>query len=493
MAPRVLLAGFSIEANSFVDGETSIDDFRAQTFAVNGEIHRDLLGPTSELAGAFDVLERTGCAIVPAVVAAASPGPPVSDAALSEIVERIVRAADDVDGAYVMLHGSAIARSHDDPEGLVLAALRERLGPDRPIAISLDHHAYLTSGMVAAVDVITAYRTCPHTDLYERGAQATTILNDALRGRVRPVCAMAWRPMITPPDLHDSDREPFAGLMQRCDELERRGALAAALLTVNPWIDVSMLGWASAVTCDGDVDQALGMAEELVEAGWATRAALVAGVRLPLDDALRAALAQPLPTVLADSGDATNGGSPGDSTELLRAALSLEPPARVLLSVCDPQAAPIAFEAGVGASVALALGRGGVGDYNETVVVRGLVESTFEGEIRYTHPAANGQRDHTGRAALVRGGKISIVVHSRPVRVIDAALYEALGASLASFSIIQAKSHISFRAGFDRLTSHAVVAATKGPTTGSLDRLPYRKRPSPLFPFEDPERRASAT
>src|SRR4051812_2674276 len=74
---RVLVAAFSIEANSFAAGETTLDDFRAQTFAIGSEIHRDVVGAASELAGAWDVLDGS-VEIVPAVVAQASPGAPVA-------------------------------------------------------------------------------------------------------------------------------------------------------------------------------------------------------------------------------------------------------------------------------------------------------------------------------------------------------------------------------------------------------------------------------
>src|SRR5690606_17986736 len=133
---------------------------------------------------------------------------------VEEVVARVLAAADEtVDGAYLMLHGAAVARDDDDPEGTLLTALRARLGPGRPIAVSLDCHAHLTPAMAAAADVVTAYRTCPHVDTARTGEQAARLLADTLDGRIRPVVAMAARPMVTPPGLHDDAREPFAGLM----------------------------------------------------------------------------------------------------------------------------------------------------------------------------------------------------------------------------------------------------------------------------------------
>ena len=71
--------------------------------------------------------------------------------------------------------------------------------------------------------------------------------------------------------------------------------------------------------------------------------------------------------------------------------------------------------------------------------------------------------------------------------MIDPALYVALGADPAACDVVQAKSHVSFKAGFEPITPRSVVAETGGPTTGDLRTLDYRRRPRPLYPFEDAE------
>jgi microcystin degradation protein MlrC len=297
---------------------------------------------------------------------------------------------------------------------------------------------------------------------------------------------MAGRPMITPADLHNSELDPFRRLMGLCSEAEGRGALAAALLPVQPWIDVPELGWKCAVTTDGDRPKALCEAERIMDECWSERHAFLAGRRLPIDEALAEALRGPAPFVVADAGDATNGGSLGDSTELLRAALRRrDGGGRIVLSVRDGEAARRAARAGVGASVDLAVGTGAPGSYNERVDCAAAVARTYDGDIRYSHPAAQGTRDGPGVSALVRVGELSLVVHEHPVRVIDPALYEALEVDLAGAQVIQAKSHVSYRAGFAPLTERSVVADTLGPTAANLASLPYRRRPRPLFPFED--------
>src|SRR5581483_5715036 len=332
---RVLVGGFSMEANTFAHGETTLDDLRAQVFGVGDQVHAEFMGPASELAGAWSALDTAGFEPVPSLATWAGPSRPLA-AGVVDALERLLLAPvdDSIAGAYLMLHGACVAHDEEDPEGRVLARLRALLGPERPIVASLDCHAHLTPRMVAAADAFTAYRTCPHLDTRVTGERAGRLLAAALRGEVRPVTATASRPMITPPQLHDSSRDPFRRLMALNDEIERGGALASCLLPVQPWIDVDGLSWKAVVTADGDPALAERAADRLMAAAWEARHEFLDVERPAIDEALDQALAGPPPYVLADAGDTTNGGAIGDSTELLRAALR-RGGADVLLSVRD--------------------------------------------------------------------------------------------------------------------------------------------------------------
>jgi microcystin degradation protein MlrC len=479
---RVLVGAFAIEANTFAPGETTLDDFRAQVFGVGSEMPRETLG---ELRAAWQVLDDAGCDVVPSVAAWSAPRQPLTLDCLDAIVDLACAPVDDsIDGVYLMLHGAAVAHGEDDPEGRLLTAMRRRLGADRPIAISLDCHANLTDEMVSAVDAVSVYRTCPHMDTERTGAAAGRMLVDALDGRTRPVVAASSRPMVTPPQLHDNETEPFRSLMALSGDLERDPVLAAGLLLVQPWIDVSGLSWRTVATADDSREEAARAAEELAEAAWRERRGFMRGRRPRIDDALAEALGGPPPFVVSDSGDTTNGGSIGDSTELLRASLKLDPVPAVLLSITAPEAARLAHQAGAGAGVTVALGSGPSGAYNEEVELDVQVEKLDDGALIYTHPVNAGYRGSAGATALLRHGRLAIVAHERSVGVIDPAIYVAAGADPAAFDVVQAKSHVSFKLGFAPITPRVVVADTGGPTTGNLTLLDYRKRPRPLFPFE---------
>jgi microcystin degradation protein MlrC len=292
--------------------------------------------------------------------------------------------------------------------------------------------------------------------------------------------------MTAPPDRHDNDFPPFAAIMGACDEVERRpGVLAAAMLPSQPWLDVPDLGWSAVVTADGDRDLATTTAREVAAGAWERRAAFLTGERHPIRDALAIALRGPAPFVVADAGDATNGGSPGDSTELLRAALE-HGDRRVYLTVVDAEAAARARAAAVGSDVEVSMGTGAPGAYNERVVVHARVLAHPEGSFRYSHPFSRGFAGHLGTCALLGIGELRVIVHERPVGLIDPEAYVGGGLRPQDAEVLQAKSHISYKAGFAPITERSVVAETPGPTTADLASLPWRRRPAPLWPFEEP-------
>ena len=495
VSERVLVGAFSMEANSFLSAMTTQADFERQVWVVGERVDRDAAGPANELAGAWDAICEAGMTPVGTIAAMASPGPPVAAEAFAEVLEQIRAGCDlsqggaPIGGIYLMCHGSALVVGEDDPEGALLEAVREQVGPGVPIAVSLDLHGYLTDRMLRNADIITAYRTCPHVDLYRTGRQAGAILARAVRGEVRPILRRVRLPMITPPEHHDDTHGPFPVLQGMCEEAEASGALAAALLCTQPWLDVTELGWNAVVTTDADPELAQSLAQWLAGAAWQARHAFMVNSAVGITEAVDQALEAAAPFVIADIGDATNGGAMGDSTVLLRELLARQllgrPAGPAALSVADPVAAAAAIRAGIGATVTLMVGTGPEDSYNEATPLTGRVHGLWDGELTYAHPAAHLVPDSAGPAAIIQAGQVSVILHSRPVRVIDPAIYLAAGIDLPAQQILQAKSHVSYRAGFDPVTTGSILADTPGPTAANLMSLPFTRRPRPLFPFED--------
>jgi microcystin degradation protein MlrC len=490
---RVAMGAFSIECNSFARGRTTLEDFKAQVFFLGDAANAHCAGPETEFAAAWDVLAKAEFQIIPTAVACSSPRPPVAKEALDVIFHEIVwRIPVDIDGVYLALHGSAYCHEDEDPEGTLLEMIREKIGPRKPIAISLDLHAYFSAKMLASVDIAVAYRSCPHLDIYDTGKQVAQILVKAVNGEVQPLTVMAARPMMTPPELHSNALEPYGSLMAACRAEEKGEVLAVSLLTIQPWIDVCELGWKAIVVVNADRDLGKAVANKIIEMAWNVRHELTKTSALSPIVAFNSAFDRSDLCIIADLGDATNGGSVGDSTEILRIALASNAKGRLAISITDPESSLLAHSKEIGQLFDFQLGFGGLGEYNELTAVRAKILEIRDEKIQYTSPAAQGVIDDPGPSALLQivniensNLEIFVVIHTYPVRVIDPAIYLLVGLDLNSFDVIQAKSHVSFKPGFAPLTNEFELASTIGPTTADLKTLNFTRRPVPLFPFED--------
>ena len=173
------------------------------------------------------------------------------------------------------------------------------------------------------------------------------------------------------------------------------------------------------------------------------------------------------------------------SRERIRAALAHRD-RRIFLTVTDPVAAAALRAVDVGVQARVTLGGGLPGAYNEATPVEGIVLAHPDGPFTYSHPFSRGMGGDLGACAVLAIGAIRVVVHERPVGLIDPEAYVGAGLRPEEAEVLQAKSHISYRTGFARVTDRSVVAATPGPTTADLTSLPWRRRPRPLWPFEEP-------
>ena len=162
------------------------------------------------------------------------------------------------------------------------------------------------------------------------------------------------------------------------------------------------------------------------------------------------------------------------------------PTGGILLLVTDAEAARALRATPVGTPTAVRLGGGAVGTWDAATTVFGTVLSHPPGRFRYSHPFSAGLPGDLGTCAVLGVGELRVVVHALPVGLIDPEPYVGADLDPSAAEVLQAKSHISYRAGFAPITVRSVVAETGGPTTADLASLPWRRRSRPLWPLEEP-------
>ena len=186
------IGGYQHEGHSFVPGVLTLADMAVSGYVVEGpKMLTTAIGDDHEVSGAIDVARAGGVELIPTAHAWGGVGPAIEDVAYRFFEDRILAGLraerGRIDGVYLPLHGASITTASEDPEGDLLTAVRDEVGPDMPVVASFDLHAHTTRRIIAAADAILPYRTCPHTDFRATGQRAMTLLLDAVAGRARPI------------------------------------------------------------------------------------------------------------------------------------------------------------------------------------------------------------------------------------------------------------------------------------------------------------------
>jgi microcystin degradation protein MlrC len=487
-APIIAVGRLWQETNTFAETRTTLADFARGTWRFGADMLPEIQSQQDELGGFADGLLARGAQIVPLAAATTWCG----GAATQEVAEtftasvvRELRAAAHFDGVLFSLHGAMAGEKVLDIEGHVLSAIRATVGGDVPIAVTLDHHANVTRAMIEAADVLTAYRHCPHRDMRETGRRGARMLLDLLDGASsRPTIAHQKIPLVTPCEQFRTAEGPMHEWFALARRLEQtRGVIDVSLFPVQPWLDVPELGWSCTVTTDADQDLAEDLCAQLAQHAWNHRGEFYVEKFAPDDAVRRAASAREGPMVIADGADATNGGSPGDSTCLLKEMLAQRITCPAFLTMVDPEAVAAAYQAGAGTTITLDLGAKRSRRFHTPVRVTATVVRFADG--RFDIGGHLSARVNMGRCALLKiGDAIHVVVSEFAGPGHDPAVYRHLGLEPSSAQIVVVKATVGHMDAYAGIMKQSLPCECPGPSPSYLDRLDYRNIPRPMFPFD---------
>jgi len=500
---RVAFLGFSIECNRFAPIATEAD-FRGRTWvegeALLAEARSHAPRMLAEMPGFVADMDRSAVDGTgpwtpwPVMLAMAEPNGPVHHALfrrMMDVWDTGLREAGAVDGVYVVLHGAGLTTEDDDSEGTLLGLVREIVGSDVPVVASFDLHANVSAADVDLVDGFVGYRTNPHLDMRERGAESAVLLRRLMNG-IRSVVASVRLPLVPPTvtmltgaDVVD---RPYGELIDLGQRRMHEAPYAGRVLNVSvmggfAFADAAFNGLTAVVTAT-DRDAAHGLAQELAEAGWARRDRFRAHLT-PLGEAVQRALATAAggpALAFADVADNPGGGGRGNTLHILRAFVAAGIRNAVFGLLWDPDLAADARATGQGASLEARFGRNADEDWTTPARVLAL----HDGPVRGRRGIFAGNTIPLGPMALLDVQGVRVAVASRRVQCADPAFLEALGVDLASVRCLVVKSRGHFRGGFDEVFGPAQIVEVDAPglTSPVLSRFDWKHLPRPVLPLD---------
>ncbi len=502
--PRIALLGFSIECNRFAPVATEAD-FAGRTLIAGEAMLADARSAAprmlGEMPGFVADMDAAGpWQPVPLLLAMAEPNGPVEHGFFQRMMEEWdagLRAAGRLDGIYCVLHGAGLTTQDHDPEGTMLAMIRRVSGPDVPLVASYDLHANVSDANVSLVNAYIGYRTNPHMDMRERGAESAQVLRQLLAGTKTHLARI--RLPIVPPTVtmltgKDALERPYGELIDLGQQCMREAPFAGRVLNVSvmggfAFADTPFNGLTVVVTAT-DADAARGLAREIAEAGWARRERFRPKLT-SLEDAVALAKetedrAKPA-LVFADVADNPGGGGRGNTMWVLDAFLKAGVKDAIVGCIYDPALATEATTLGVGATFTARFNRDGGDAFSKPFAAPARVRALHPGPVLARRGIfAGGTIDLKASAALDFNG-ITVAVISERVQCADPAFLECFGLDIGGARVVVVKSRGHFRGGFDEFFRHEQVVEVDCPglTSPILSRFDWKFMPRPVLPIDD--------
>jgi microcystin degradation protein MlrC len=495
MPYRIAIGEIAHETNTFCAEPTTTGPFHEHQWLLGEEIVRAHGGNRTYIGGMLAAANALGMTAVPVFTTMAYPSGTITAEAYAELRDTLldgIAAAMPLDGICLALHGAGVAQGVDDLEGALLAAARERFGPEIPIAVTLDLHGNITPAMVRHATGLFGNWYYPHTDSYERGEEAMAFLKRVLDGAIRPVMHLEQLPMMI--TTCSTDLQPGTRLNTLCQEWERRpGMIDCTIFHGFAYTDVPAVGMSVVTIADNDPALAEEAGKAVAHAIWEAREEYRPDILTP-EQAIARALAVPEgPVVINDTSDNPGGGSPGDSTHLLRAMLAANLTNACYGYIFDAETAAQAHAAGVGATVAIRLGGKTDALHGAPIEASAYVKCLTDGRFRLTTPMGRGMAVDLGPMARLVIGGVDVLVGSVRQQVLDDQVFLLNGIDVRQYRIVALKSSAHFRAGFTHLATAIITADAPGATTLDLTGFPYTRIRRTIWPLDAAEMRGPYT
>ena len=503
--PRIAVLGFSIECNRFAPIATEAD-FQTRTLIGGPALLTEARSPAprmlGELPGFLAAMDATGpWEPVPSLLAMAEPNGPVEQAFFGHLMlqwEQDLRAAGPLDGVYLVLHGAGLTTADHDPEGTLLELVRTIVGPKIPVVATFDLHANVSDADVTLLNGFVGYRTNPHLDMRERGAEAAVLLRRLLTGTTTFLARI--RLPIVPPTVmqltgKDAPNRPYGELIDLGQQRMTEAPYAGRVLNVSvmggfAYADTPFNGLTVVVTAT-DQDAADTLANEIARAGWARREQFRPTLT-SLDEAVRLATTTRTPLIFADVADNPGGGGRGNTMAILQAFHTAGVRNALVGVIHDPALAAEAHATGIGQTFEARFNRprlnqDGGDEFSKPFTAPAVVKALRDQPITGRRGIYANNTLNIGKAAALTLNGLTVIVLTHRYQCADPMFFEAFDIDIAAARVVVVKSRGHFRGGFDEFFCHDQVIEVDAPglTSPILSRFSWQHMPRPVLPIDD--------
>lgn len=474
---KVIIGGLYHESNTFNPFPTHADDF----VLVEGE---DVFARVCSTK----VFQEAGITVIPTVYATALSSGVVTEKAFRFFADKmlnVINNESDIDGIWLHLHGAMTVENVGSGELQLLKEIRELVGSEIPISLTLDIHGNNATELKQYVNIIRAYRTVPHTDQCETEIITAELLIDIMKTKQNISPAYVQLPMIISGEQALGDQEPLKSIFNKLYEIEKIDGIATASFFIGfSWAD-TINSAASVIVVprtEKDTPIAEEQAKSLAEYIYSKRNDFqFNAIALPPVDAIEKAITHKAsPVFISDSGDNTTGGGVGIYTGILRSFLSLKDlnNKKVCISaIFDAEAFENCDQYDIGDTVTIDVGTN-YDEHSASVTVKGKLKA--KGDLL---GYLGGTSDRVGKTCTISVGEIDVVIANKGHSFITLNHFKSAGLNIKDYDVIVVKQGYLFPE-LSKISKLDLLALTPGATYQLLEELDFKLIQRPMYPLD---------
>jgi microcystin degradation protein MlrC len=487
---KIAIAGLMHESNSFAPGMTTLNDFEIGGIDTGPSIPLRWADAQHELGGFFAASQIYQFKPLPAFTAWAMPSSIIKKSTYETLLDRLIaglRVAGDCDGVLLALHGSMMVEAmNQSADAHTAKKVREEIGPDRPLVVTLDFHANICPELAKYADAMIVYQTYPHIDQRSRGQRAGKIITQALRTRIKPVSVIKPVPILIHLLAQNTNREPVASILNFADEIisTTPGLLELQFVAGFPYADSPSTGATIVAVAESNLEIAQSAAQKLFDRVWDERENLTGQPPAAEFAVAQAILEENWPTILVDIGDNVGGGSAADSTVIAHEIIRQNGPGFWVVLHDEPSVTDC-IQAGVGHRVRIQAG-GKVDQNAPPLDINGRVKLIHDGRYEETEARHGGVKFHDqGLTAVIETDRgDTIICNSNRHAPFSLGQLTSLGLDPSRSQIIIVKAAVAFRAAYEPIANSILEVDTPGLTAGNPKRFQYANIRRPILPLD---------
>ena len=194
------------------------------------------------------------------------------------------------------------------------------------------------------------------------------------------------------------------------------------------------------------------------------------------------------PIVIADHGDNSGAGGSADDLTVLDEMLKQGLEGIIAGPIWDPEAVRQMIEAGEGTEISLSIGgKTNVAAINQTghsLECKGTVIKITDGRFTISGPMQTGLQVNLGQTAVLDIGNAKLLVCEERWEPYDPGCFIQAGLDPLEQKYILIKSRQHFRATFESIAEHIVLAAGPGVCSSDYSQFKFLHLKRPIFPLD---------